>query len=92
MSNIFDNLFPTDSPKVSKKPKKIKPEDADGHRERMRERLFNALAHLIPARYVLEMLLFYVIRVADTRDIAVALYRRFNKKIRNTLEADPDEL
>lgn len=64
------------SGKISK-PRKIKPPEADGHRERMREQLIRSDEDAIEDHHLLEMLLFYSIPVRDTRDQAVGLINRF---------------
>lgn len=61
-----------------KKPKKIKPAGADGHRSRMFEKFLAAGDNDVLPRDMVEMLLYYPIKMRDTRDAAVHLMERYN--------------
>ncbi len=78
--------------KPQKPPKKVKPPGADGHRQRMLKRLLHSPAHLITERELVEILLYYSVRVRDTRDTAVYLMERFDNDLRRLLSASPKEL
>ena len=66
--------MPSDLPERSaKKP----PIEADGHRTRMAKRFFKTIDYDIDERETLEMLLYYSIPRADTRDTAIYLLQRF---------------
>ena len=74
------------------KPRKIKPDGADGHRERMFIKYLNSSKNDANMRDVLEMLFYFTIRVRDTRDSAVELMRNYHGDIRAVLNAPPEEL
>ncbi len=76
----------------NKKPRKIKPTGADGHRSRMFKKFLNAADRDVLPRDLIEMALYFSIPVRDTRDSAVDLMARFNNDIRNLLNATPSEL
>lgn len=67
----------SDSDNQIKKPKKIKPDGADGHRGRMFDKFLNAGDNDVLPRDMIEMLLYYPIKVRDTRDDAVHLMKRY---------------
>lgn len=75
-----------------KAPKKVKPVGADGHRRRMFDKLVSTDGNALTPRDMLEMLLYFPIRVRDTRDIAVELMEHFDDNIENILTASPEEL
>ena len=77
--------------KVAKQ-RKIKPEGADGHRSRMFAKFLNSSQGDVQLRDVVEMLLYYCVRVRDTRDSAVELMKKYNGDIRRLLSAPIDEL
>ncbi len=74
------------------KPKKIKPEGADGHRARMFAKFLNTPAPDANLRDVLEMLLYYPIKVRDTRDSAVELMKRYDSDLQELLCAPTEDL
>lgn len=74
------------------KPRKIKPEGADGHRSRMFAKFLNSSQGDVQLRDVIEMLLYYSVRVRDTRDSAVELMKKYGGDARRLLSAPPDEL
>lgn len=74
------------------KPKKIKPEGADGHRGRMFAKFLNTPTPDANLRDVLEMLLYYPIKVRDTRDSAVELMERYDGDLQELLCAPTEEL
>ncbi len=71
---------------------KIKPIGADGHRERMFKRLIASDTLEISPRDTLEMLLYYPIRMRDTRDAAVDLMDKFEGDFYRVLSAPENEL
>ncbi|MBQ8509789.1 MAG: DNA repair protein RadC [Clostridia bacterium] len=73
------------------KTRKTKPAGADGHRERMRDRLLGGGADAMEDYHILEMLLFFSIPVRDTRDQALALIQRFGS-LQGVLDAGFTEL
>ena len=82
-----------DKSKSTKAAHKIKPVGADGHRKRMADRFLCSVKAGYPAeRDLVEMLMFYSVRVRDTRDSAVLLMERFNGDIRHILDADKKSL
>ena len=81
-----------DYDKTAKRPKKVKPVGADGHRQRMFNKFLNAGDTVPDSRDIAEMLLFYPIKVRDTRDEAVLLMKHFGGDIKKVLTADKDEL
>ncbi len=60
-----------------KKPNKIKPDGADGHRSRMFEKFLAAGDNDVLPRDMVEMLLYYPIKLRDTRDAAVHLMDKY---------------
>ena len=76
----------------NKKPRKIKPTGADGHRSRMFTKFLNAAGRDILPRDLLEMALYFSIPVRDTRDSAVELMSYFQNNIRTVLNAPSSEL
>ncbi len=74
------------------KPRKIKPEGADGHRSRMIAKFLNSSSGDVLPRDIVEMLLYYPVKVRDTRDSAVDLMKRYNGDIESLLSAPPEEL
>ncbi len=72
--------------------KKAKPIGASGHRARMFEKLISTNGEAISPRDTLEMLLYFPIRVRDTRDIAVELMERFDNSLENILTSSAKEL
>lgn len=81
-----------DMEKNQKPPRKVKPPGADGHRKRMIARLLNSKVGAVPPRDLLEILLYYTIRVRDTRDTAVYLMQEFDNDISRVLNASTREL
>ena len=81
-----------DIDKDKRPPKKVKPPGADGHRRRMIDRLLNSNNYSVPPRDLVEILLFYTIRVRDTRDTAVYLMQEFDNDIEKLLSAAPEDL
>lgn len=75
-----------------KKPRKIKPVGADGHRARMFERFLSTNESDVSPRDIIEMLLYFSIRVRDTRDSAVELMERFEGDLNRLFDAPPEEL
>jgi len=84
--NESDNKTP------NRKPHKVKPIGAYGHRERMYERFLSSMDTGINPRDLVEMLLYYPIRIRDTRDSAVILMEHNNGDIRRILDADTKSL
>ncbi|MBQ8551595.1 MAG: hypothetical protein IJ428_02140 [Clostridia bacterium] len=80
------------SDNTTKKPRKIKPEGADGHRSRMFTKFLNASDRDVLPRDIVEMLLYFSIPVRDTRDSAVHLMNCFDGDIRKLLNAPADIL
>ena len=78
--------------KPQKPPKQVKPPGADGHRKRMIKRVLYSPANVLTARELVEVMLFYTIRVRDTRDTAVYLMEKFDNDIRRLLNASTYEL
>ena len=64
---------------------------ANGHRGRMFSRLLRADS-AVSGRDILEMLLYFPVRIRDTRDIAVKLSDRFEGDLHRVLSAPPAEL
>lgn len=60
-----------------KKQKKIKPDGADGHRSRMFDKFLAAEDNCVLPRDMIEMLLYYPIKMRDTRDAAVHLMKKY---------------
>lgn len=79
------------SESTAKKPKKIKPAGADGHRGRMFDKFLAAGDNDVLPRDIIEMLLYYPIRIRDTRDAAVSLMDKFGSADK-VLSAPQDEL
>ncbi len=79
------------SENTTKKPKKIKPAGADGHRSRMFDKFLAAGDNDVLPRDIIEMLLYYPIKIRDTRDSAVALMDKFGSADK-VLSASKDEL
>ncbi len=79
------------SENTAKKPKKIKPAGADGHRSRMFDKFLAAGDNDVLPRDILEMLLYYPIKIRDTRDSAVALIDKFGSADK-VLSASKEEL
>ena len=77
--------------KRSGKPRKVAPVKAEGHRQRMFDELKNNGPRGISDRKLLEMLLFFSIPRADTRDTAIGLIERFGS-LENVFRASLDEL
>ena len=69
--------MPSDHPDKSKRVSRTPPLDADGHRGRMMTRFFKTIDYDLDERETLEMLLYYSIPRADTRDTAIRLIKRF---------------
>ena len=69
--------MPSDRPDAPKRPTKMPPLDADGHRARMMMRFFKTIDYDLDERETLEMLLYYCIPRSDTRDTAIRLIKRF---------------
>lgn len=76
----------------AKKPRKIKPDGADGHRGRMFDKFLAAGDNDVLPRDIIEMLLYFSIRVRDTRDTAVHLMEKFDNSTDKLLAASQDEL
>ena len=72
--------------------KKEKPVRCDGHRERMIGRLFRQLDREMDTRDLLEILLYYMIPRADTRDRAVYLMMDNHDILMEVLTADVSKL
>ena len=81
----------SNSENTAKKPKKIKPAGADGHRSRMFDKFLAAGDNNVPTRDIIEMLLYYPIKIRDTRDAAVSLMEKFGSA-EKVLSAPRDEL
>lgn len=79
------------SENTEKKPKKIKPAGADGHRSRMFDKFLAANDNNVLPRDIIEMLLYYPIKIRDTRDVAVALMDKFGSADK-VLSAPGEEL
>ncbi|WP_323732412.1 RadC family protein [Candidatus Bandiella euplotis] len=62
-----------------------------GHRQRLNERFLKSPIRTVPDYEVLEMLLFYVIPIKDTKSIAKNLLRKFGSLI-EVLDADQTQL
>ncbi len=77
------------SERPPKKPRKVKPDGADGHRQRMFDKYLTTIDRDVYPRDVIEMLLYFSIPVRDTRDSAVHLMKRFNNDVQALLNADP---
>ncbi len=77
---------------ADKKPRKIKPIGADGHRGRMFTKFLNTSDCDMLPRDIVEMLLYFSIPVRDTRDSAVDLMSRSDNNIRKLLAESPDYL
>ncbi len=82
----------TDISTPPKSTRKVKPIGADGHRGRMFDRLFSAVDYGLSHRDLLEILLFYGIRMRDTRDQAVMLMNDNNNNIQDVLSASTEKL
>jgi len=82
----------TNSEKTTKKPRKVKPIGADGHRQRMFRRFFDAGENHFPPRDLLELLLFYPIKMRDTRDSAVYLMQSYNNDVEAVINGIPADL
>ncbi|MBQ2765449.1 MAG: hypothetical protein IJF48_00495 [Clostridia bacterium] len=82
----------SDNSPTPKKPRKVKPVGADGHRARMFERFLGARGNDVSPRDIIEMLLYFSIRVRDTRDSAVDLMERFDGNIDRLFNATPENL
>lgn len=79
--------------KAAPKPtRKIKPVGAGGHRGRMFQKLISTGGEALSPRDTLEMLLYFPIKLRDTRDAAVDLMNRFDDNIENILTASEKEL
>ena len=76
----------------NKKPRKVKPVGADGHRGRMFDKYLNSMESGVNPRDIVEMLLYYPIKVRDTRDAAVYLMHQFDGDILKILNSDTDTL
>lgn len=79
------------SDNTTKKPKKIKPAGADGHRGRMFDKFLAAGDNDVLPRDIIEMLLYYPIKIRDTRDAAVELMCKFGSADK-VLSAPQEEL
>ena len=79
------------SDKAIKKPKKIKPDGADGHRGRMFDKFLAAGDNDVLPRDIIEMLLYYPIKIRDTRDAAVYLMEKYGSADK-LLSAPQDDL
>lgn len=75
-----------------KKPKKVKPVGADGHRGRMIERFLSSDDRSVSTRDMIEILLFFSVRIRDTRDSAVLLMQKYKNDISALLNAPQNEL
>ncbi len=75
-----------------KKPKKAKPVGADGHRTRMFERFLGTDDKGITARDLIEILMFFSVKIRDTRDSAVLLMKKYKNNISELLNAPQGEL
>ncbi len=64
---------------------------AEGHRGRMLGKLINS-GSSVSERDTLEMLLYFPIRIRDTREIAVELTEKFDGDLYRVLTASPEEL
>lgn len=80
------------SEKPIKKPRKIKPDGADGHRQRMFDKFLNSMENDVYPRDVIEMLLYFSIPVRDTRDSAVHLMARFDDDVQQLINSEPEAL
>jgi len=69
--------MPSDKTGYPERPAKTPPIEADGHRARMTKRFFKTVDYDLDERETLEMLLYYSIPRADTRDTAIYLIKRF---------------
>ncbi len=76
----------------NKKPRKVKPIGADGHRGRMFTKFLNTSDCDMLPRDIVEMLLYFSIPVRDTRDSAVDLMSRSDNNIRKLLSESPEYL
>lgn len=77
---------------IFKRPQKIKPIGADGHRARMLKRFLSTDPRAFPVRDLIEILLFYSIRIRDTRDSAVQLCQNYKDNAARILTAPQKEL
>ena len=77
--------------KRAEKPRKVAPIGAEGHRQRMFDELRSNGPEGLSDRRLLEMLLFFSIPRADTRDTAVGLIERFGS-LENVMKASLEEL
>lgn len=84
-------LLTENAGKPEKKERKKAPVGAEGHRKRMFDDLEKNGAGGISDRHLLEMLLFYSIPRADTRDTAVLLINTFGS-LENVFNASYEEL
>ncbi len=75
-----------------KKQTKVKPEGADGHRQRMITKFIGSYKNGFYSRDIVEMLLYYSIKVQDTRDTAVRLMDDNDDNIYSILDADKSKL
>lgn len=73
-------------------PRKIKPEGADGHRQRMITKFLGSYENGFFKRDTVEILLYYAIRVRDTRDIAVRVMKDNGDDVYNVLSASDEKL
>ncbi len=76
----------------NKKPKKVKPVGAEGHRGRMFERFLCTDDKGITARDLIEILMFFSVKIHDTRDSAVRLMKKYKNDICALLNASQNEL
>ena len=72
------------------KPKNKLNDDKKGHRERLRQRIFDKDASSLQDYEVLEALLFNINKRGDTKPIAKALLKKFGT-FRNLINADPSD-
>lgn len=75
-----------------KTPKKARPVGAEGHRGRMFERFLGTDDKGITARDLIEILMFFSVKIRDTRDSAVLLMKKYKNNISALLNAPQKEL
>ncbi len=85
MRGLKDSLFPFDPPAAAAPP------GAEGHRERMRERLLRAGPEALADYELLEMVLYIALPRRDTKALARALLARFGS-FAAALAAPPNDL
>lgn len=73
-------------------PRKVKPEGADGHRQRMIMKFLNSYENGFFKRDIVEILLYYPIRIRDTRDIAVRVMKDNGDDVYSVLSASQEKL